>query len=292
MDPDIVEQVRVAIEESPRIDARHIEVDATNGRVVLVGAVATPEESSAASLLAENFAGSVDNRLRVDRGLREGGPAEPAETEPAQPVENEILIGDPDMLAGPEAKMETDLARAAEENVPWDPPEEPHLAPTAREYGGDVSEGAPDAGPRDDDAETPARRSAPDLTRDELGLPSERVAPPESRAEAPNEPAVADPAGVDQFGRTPPESMEPQVDRLPDAAAGTGATGEGTQGGGSTGGVPATETGARGADTTAADPVRSTGKTASDAGTERGPQAREDEPVREDFPDRQPPGDR
>jgi hypothetical protein len=39
----------------------------------------------------------------------------------------------------------------------------------------------------------------------------------------------------------------------------------------------------KGADAADADPVRSTGGAMTEAGTERGPQAREDEAVREDF---------
>lgn len=56
--------------------------------------------------------------------------------------------------------------------------------------------------------------------------------------------------------------------------------------GGPVSGVPATETGSLGGDTAAADPARSTGGTMTDAGTDRGPQSREDPPLREDFPDR------
>lgn len=205
---------------------------------------------------------------------REG---EPIAGEDAIPAENEILIGDADMLAGPEAEITPDISESLEENIPWDPPDKPSEA-TRGEMG------------REREDEIPPGASAPmaaaDLTREDLeaaahGAPVPPLDP--EKVAAPGQPEP-DPVGVDSLGGAPPEGADEWPSRMPDASPGTGAIGEGTAGGGGMAGEPATETGATGADTRAADPVRQTGGTMSDSGTSRGPQAREDEPLREDFP--------
>ncbi len=288
VDDEILEYVRAALEEADGVDHRRISVERRDDAVVLSGAVSTAEESSLASLLAENHAASVVNELLVDANLREGT-VDPVDREMAVPAENEVLIGSPDMLAGPDAAIETDISRALEENVPWEPPDEPHLAPTAAEYGSAMSEGSPE-GTEDEDPDpatvSRADFAAADLTQEDLLLPPERV--PSLDPEGVVAPPLAepDPIGVDSFGNSPPEELEPMAVQEPDTPQGPGATGEGTAGGGSISGTPATETGARGLDTAAADPVRSTGGSMTDAGTERGPQAREDESLREEFAQR------
>lgn len=286
-DQEIVDLVRVALDEAEGVDPARIEVVARGDAVVLSGAVSTAEESSVAALLAERHAAEVVNELLVDPNLREGA-APPTDREEAVPAENEVLIGATDMLAGPDAAIETDMSRALEENVPWDPPDEPHLAPTGAEAGHAMSEGSPVAA--DADAATVDRSgyAAADLSREDLRLPPERVPSLDPEGVAAPPLAEPDPVGVDSFG-APPEDLEPYPPQEPDTPQGPGATGEGTAGGGSVSGTPATETGAKGADTQAADPVRSTGGTMTDSGTERGPQAREDEPLREDFAQRDNP---
>ena len=288
IDPDDLASVAAALEDSDRVDSGRIRVDSDGGEVVLRGAVATPEEAAAAALLAEGIAPRVRSELRVDHNLREGlDDVEPGER--AVPAEDEVLVGNVDMLAGPDASIESDLARAMEENEPWDPPTEPQLAPTAAEYGtglSDGSPGAPDTTDPDADAVDVKDYAAADLSAEELRVPPsvapsldpDRVQPPAA--------AQPDPIGIEELGDSPPEDLEPMVEQVPGTEQGPGAVGESTTTGGSVGGVPATETGARGADTAAADPARSTGGTMSDAGTERGPEARDDEALREDFPDR------
>ncbi|MDQ4143919.1 MAG: BON domain-containing protein [Actinomycetota bacterium] len=290
MDPEMLEEIQAALQESDRVDARRVQVEARGDAVVLRGSVATADEASAATLIAEGYATSVVPELFVDSNLREGA-VDPHETEQAIPAENEILIGDPDLLAGPDSKIETDMSRALEENVPWDPPTEPHLAPADGEYGGAASEGGPE--PIDTSDPDPAEVSradyaAADLSQEELLLPPERVPSLDPEGVQPPAEAEPDPIGIDSFGATPPEEPEPFPEQVPGTGQGLGGVGEGTAGGGSISGVPATETGARGVDTAAADPVRSTGGSMTDAGTSRGPQARPDEPLREDFPDSDP----
>ena len=290
MDPEIVEQIEAALRDSPRVDDRRVHIEPGDESVVLRGSVSSAEEASAATLIAEGFATSVVSELHVDPNLREGI-VEPRDTEDAIPAQNEILVGDADMLAGPEAKVETDLSRALEENVPWDPPTEPHLAPSDAEYGGAASEGGPepiDTSDPDPDGVDRADYAAADLSREELDLPPERVPSLDPEGVQPASSAEPDPIGVDSLGASPPEEPEPFPEQVPGTAQGIGGVGEGTAGGGGLSGEPATETGAKGADTAAADPARSTGGTMTDAGTSRGPQARPDEPLREDFPDADP----
>ena len=285
MDPETLEAVKAALEDSDRVDASRIVVDGEEGKLILRGAVASSDEASAAALIAEARADNVSNQLTIDPGLREGAEP-PLSVERVQPAENEVLVGEADMLSGPDAAIESDLGRVLEENVPWNPPDEPQLAPTADEYGGAASPGAldsPEGADPDPDATHREDYAAADLSREDLEAEGE-VPALDPQGVQPSSLAQADPAGIEEGG-SPPDEPEPFPSQVPGASSGMGGVGEGTAGGGPVSGVPATETGARGADTAAADPVRSTGGSMSDAGTERGPQSREDEPLREDFPD-------
>lgn len=287
LDPDVLAEIKVALEDSDRVDARRIVLTPGEDGVVLRGAVASSEEATAAAMIAETRAEKVANELTIDPGLREGA-VDPVSVERAQPAEGEVLIGSTDMLAGPEAEIGSDLGRALEENEPWNPPDEPHLAPTRDEYGGEASPGAlsgdEETAPLDPDLAHREDYAAADLSREELT--ADGAAPSlDPQGVQSSSLAQPDPVGREELGGTTPDDPAPFPERVPGSPAGVGATGEGTAGGGSVAGVPATETGARGADTASADPVRSTGGTMSDAGTERGPQSREDESLREDFPD-------
>ena len=167
--------------ESTRVEDDRIEVATRDDDVVLLGAVASPEESTVAGQLAEEYATSVVNELQIDRGLREGFDDDPLDTEPASPAGDEVLIGSTDMLAGPDASPTEDLAEALDENEPWSPPDVPQLAPTATEQRGGwarenalaLSEWEQEGGDPDDllDEEDRAARdgvSAPDLAPADL----------------------------------------------------------------------------------------------------------------------------
>jgi BON domain len=156
---DVLEQIRERLRVSTRVSDERIEVATRDDDVVLLGAVASPEEATVAGQLAEEYAGSVVNELQVDRGLREGY-EKPLDTEealdfkdsrdvedspdfeealdfaPVAPAEDEVLIGSTDMLAGPDAAPTEDLAEALDENLPWSPPDVPQLAPTVTEQRG------------------------------------------------------------------------------------------------------------------------------------------------------------
>ena len=109
VDVDVLEQIRERLRVSTRVGDERIEVATRDDDVVLLGAVATPEEATVAGQLAEEYATSVVNELQVDRGLREGV-EEPLDTEPASPAGDEVLVGSTDMLAGPDAAVTGDLA--------------------------------------------------------------------------------------------------------------------------------------------------------------------------------------
>lgn len=286
-DAQDVEEIRQALDDSDKVDATRVEVTVEGTTVVLRGSVAESSEGHLAELLVGRYASDVRNELRVDAGFREGAD-EPEAVEEAVPAENEILVGSTDMLAGPGAGVTSDVSRALEENEPWDPPDEPSLGSTPAELRG--TSGFGDGGPVDEvtgDAAAGDLPAAADLTQEDLQASARGAAPPsvDETAPPPRDEAEPDPAGRDPLGHTPPEGAGDFPPMVPGTEPGTAGVGEGTAGGGSISGVPATETGAAGADTAAADPVRSTGGTMSDAGTERGPQAREDPPLREDFPD-------
>jgi BON domain len=289
MDRDELGVIREALDAEDRVDASRIDLEVRGNAVVLQGLVAAPDESIAAEIIVGEFADKVINELRVDEGSREGIAA-PADVEVAVPAENEVLIGSTDMLAGPDAEITSDMAEAFAENEPWDPPDAPSMGLTASEQvshlsGGDASEHSGE----DPDADSVERSdfSLPDLTQQDLEAAArgEPVAALDPDAVAPPPQPEPDPLGVDAFGNEPPEGVTPAVRPVAGSDKGIGATGEGTVGGTGISGTPATETGAEGADTASADPARSaTGSTAKGTGTERGPQAPEDPPLREDFP--------
>jgi BON domain len=138
VDAEVLDRIRERLRVSTRVGDERIQVAARDDDVVLLGAVASAEEATVAEQLAEQYASSVVNVLRVDHGLREGV-EEPAETEPASPAADEVLVGTTDMLAGPDATPTADMAEAHDENEPWQPPDVPQLAPTRTEERGGVS---------------------------------------------------------------------------------------------------------------------------------------------------------
>ena len=278
----MLEQIRERLRVSTRVGDERIEVATRDDDVVLLGAVASPEEATVAAQLAEEYATSVVNELQVDRGLREGFDEDPMDTEPASPAEDEVLIGSTDMLAGPDAAPTEDLAEALDENEPWSPPDVPQLAPTAhraarrrarrrppRPVGVGGGRRRPRRPARRGGPGGPGRPSAPDLAPADL----ERAA---DGGQLPSlDPTAATPGGDPEAEPPAAESGgwgEDMVEQVPGTAKGPGAVGEPTTEGGALGGTPALETGAIGADTAPADPARdASGGTQKMAGTDRGP---------------------
>jgi len=295
MDAEVLERIRERLRVSTRVGDERIEVATRDDDVVLVGAVATPEEVTVAGQLAEEYATSVVNELQVDRGLREGI-EEPLDTEPASPAGDEVLVGSTDMLAGPDAAPTEDLAEALDENEPWSPPDVPQLAPTATEQLHSLVEATARTGhhiilfsgdPDDllDEEDRAARDgiSAPDLAPADLERAAEGGQLPSL------DPTAATPGGDPEAEPEPFESgswADDMVEQVPGTAKGPGAVGEYETEGGELGSVPALETGAIGADTAAADPARdASGGVQKVAGTDRGPAASDDRAVREEIED-------
>jgi BON domain len=255
VDADVLEQIRERLRVSTRVGDERIEVATRDDDVVLVGAVASPEEATVAGQLAEEYATSVVNELHVDRGLREGFDDDPLATEPASPTEDEVLIGSTDMLAGPDSAPTQDLDEALGENEPWTPPDVPQLAPTATEQRGGVaaadrlalSEWEEAGGDPDDllDEEDRAARegaAAPDVAAADLRSAADGGELPslDPTAATPGGDPEAEPASV-EGGRG-----DDMVEQVPGTAKGPGAVGEPTTEGGPLGGTPATENGDEG----------------------------------------------
>jgi hypothetical protein len=255
MDAEVLGQIRERLRVSTRVEDERIEVATRDDDVVLLGAVASPEEATVAGQLAEEYATSVVNELVVDRGLREGLEAS-QDTEPASPAGDEVLVGSTDMLAGPEAAPTEDLAEALDENEPWTPPDVPQLAPTVTEQRGGVpagdrlalseweeAGGDPDDLLDEEDRADREGRSAPDLAPADLERAAEGVELPSF------DPTAATPGGDPEAEPSPAETGawgEDMVEQVPGTAKGPGAVGEYETEGGELGGTPALETGAIG----------------------------------------------
>jgi hypothetical protein len=286
-EPPGLDEIRLALDEADGVDARRVVVAADDGRVVLGGWVASAEEADRAVAAVERLGVPVVNRLQVDTALREGT-GEPRPAERVQPAsEDEVLIGDPDMLAGPEAAITTDVARALDENEPMQPPDEPLFPPTPAEARR-ASPRGPDQPTVDaDEAGDDQRPAAADLTAQDLreaaaGHPLPALDP---ELDATQDDAGVQPSGVDELGAAPSEAAA--ADRfpplVPGAEPGPGAVGEPTTGGGPLGSEPAVETGAIGADTASADPARGGSGGVQETG-EPGPEAEEDPAIRDEPP--------
>lgn len=187
-DEETLARIREVLDASDRVAAARVSVDQSGDGVVLRGAVATPEEATAAALLAEQEAPAVRNEMRVDTNLRED-PADPRVADP------DAAAGDRDRATSadtsspdhrsnqtgttavddPPGDQPADVEAALGENLPWDPPDEPALAPTPEEQRGivdhDITEADPaDAGPVEeaDDVTAGGENSAGDLSAAEL----------------------------------------------------------------------------------------------------------------------------
>lgn len=175
IDDETLARIRVALEDSSRVDADRLQVAADGEEVVLRGAVATPEEATVAAMIAEQDAPTVRNELLVDAGLREGaGAAGAAAEQPSSSPQRS-----PEDPAQPD-DLTPNAEEALGEGVAWDPPEAPSSAPTRAEERGHLSRDAtavPTAPEGEvDDADT-VEPSAADLSAAEL----ERSARPDER---------------------------------------------------------------------------------------------------------------
>jgi osmotically-inducible protein OsmY len=86
VDGEVLERIRVRLRVSTGVGDERIDVATRDDDVVLLGAVATPEEATVAGQLAEEYATSVVNELEVDRGLREGSRSRGTPSPPPRPA--------------------------------------------------------------------------------------------------------------------------------------------------------------------------------------------------------------
>jgi len=172
--------IRAALDEATAVDASRIDLDLDlddddDGSVVLRGAVATAEEASAAGLVVEEYADVVRNLLWVDPNLREAAGSADAE----QPAVGDSASPDDPQRATEMATGEmggeivTDVQESLDENVAWEPPDEPVMVPSAGEERGALDHPAADvapadAGPLSEEEADAATPSLPELSPEEL----------------------------------------------------------------------------------------------------------------------------
>lgn len=156
VDDETIARVRQKLDEAERVDAGRIELARGDDHVRLRGSVSTPEEATVAAMVAEEELAPVQNQLQVDPGLR----AVPNQSKTEQPAETGGVAADTTV---------EDSGSAVAENLPWDPPDAPQMAPTPTEERGALSRDAAESSiapeERADDAGEP---SASDLSVEEL----------------------------------------------------------------------------------------------------------------------------
>lgn len=169
---DTLSAVREALENERAVDASRIEIAGEGDRVVLRGSVPTDNQVDVAATLAEALAPDVRTALSVDPGMREDAaesaepaaeptdeqaadrPADAAGDDPVRPSRRSTRSG-PDLTTQTsefrpqpvDDDLTSDEDMALGENLPWDPPDAPHSAPTGSEQRG--------VAPRETDTEPP-----------------------------------------------------------------------------------------------------------------------------------------
>lgn len=157
---DTLSAVREALEREEGVDASRIQVEPEGDRVVLRGSVPTGNQIDVAATLAEAHAPAVRTALSVDQGLREDAaasaepaaeptdeqaadrPADAAGDDPVRPSRRSTSGGELSSQVSEfrpqpvDDDLTSDEDQALAENLPWDPPDAPHSAPTGSEQRG------------------------------------------------------------------------------------------------------------------------------------------------------------
>lgn len=156
-DDETIARVRQKLDEADRVDASRIELDRGEDSLRLRGSVSTPEEASVAAMVAEEELAPVRNQLQVDPGLRA---APNQQSEPQGPTEPGGVAADTTV---------EDSEDAVAENLPWDPPDAPQMAPTPTEERGALSRDAAESSiaPQEEPSDA-GEWSASDLSSEEL----------------------------------------------------------------------------------------------------------------------------
>lgn len=156
VDDETIARIRQKLDEAERVDASRVELARDHDRVCLRGSVSTPEEATVAAMIAEEELAPVQNQLQVDPGLR----AAPNQSETEQPAEPGGVAADTTV---------EDSEAAVAENLPWDPPDAPQMAPTPTEQRGALSrDAAENSIAPEERADEAGERSASDLSTEEL----------------------------------------------------------------------------------------------------------------------------
>jgi hypothetical protein len=157
------------LERADSVDASRIELALDDGVVVLRGAVATPEQATAAAMVVERRVPDIRNELRVDENLRESG----QETQPAPKPLGEPPYEGSDVA--PPSSLDfgatDDIGEALDQNLSLQPPDDPVTVATRAEERGvvdhDVTAPEPE-GRGDVERGDGERYSAEDLSQAEL----------------------------------------------------------------------------------------------------------------------------
>jgi hypothetical protein len=212
-EPPGLEEIAADLHDDEGVDDRRVVLAAEGDALVVGGSVATQEEADRALLVAERSGAQVVDRLQIDPALREGI-EEPSRGEEIEPLEDEVLVGGTDMLAGPDTEFTDDLQASRDENEPLDPPEEPLFPSTQGEARNaepwEVEEDAdPELDVDLDDVTEDDRPAAADLTEQDLREAAEgRPLPPldpDLDATAEDLDPATGPGGVDELGDSPRE---------------------------------------------------------------------------------------
>lgn len=156
VDDETIARVRQKLDDAERVDASRIELVGGVDHLRLRGSVPTPEEASVAAMVAEEELAPVHNQLQVDPGLR----AAPNESETQRPPEPGGVAADTTV---------EDSEAAVAENLPWDPPDAPQMAPTPTEERGALSRDAAETSiAPEEQADDAGEPSASDLSAEEL----------------------------------------------------------------------------------------------------------------------------
>ena len=169
---DDFDLIRQAFDESDGVDGRGIDLDVDDsGVLVLRGAVATPEQATAAEAAARLHVDDVRNELRVDANLRED-PAAP-DAGPYETPQEELQGSTLPPPSEQSDDLQTDVQMSLEENLPWDPPDRPVEVPTQGEQRGGVDRDVTvpevaDEGALDENAADETSASLRDMSAAEL----------------------------------------------------------------------------------------------------------------------------
>jgi hypothetical protein len=167
-EPVDLAEIADALRDDDGVDTRRVRLAMHDDELVIGGYVASPEEADRALDIAEQSGLPVVNELQVDAALREGiEDPDLGEDDEEALDEDELLVGDPDLVRDRHEDADELTDTSDDENEPFDPPDEPIFPPTRDELDGGFSpvEPAPDIDNELDGGFSPVE-PAPDIDAD------------------------------------------------------------------------------------------------------------------------------